>query len=135
MNFRLLKDEETEQIMPDLFKEIFKLDSWFLLFPMVVIAEECGEIIGFGSGNAANRLRFYFQYCAILPKYKGKGMAKELLNGAMRYLNYRFYSTLTPNDNTAAIRSVLSCGFKIVGTRQDEGGNLLVEWLKDMENK
>lgn len=84
-----------------------KVFCWFLY-------SENGEIAGYCSGYKLKQY-FYLSRCGIMPKYRGKGMQKKLIQERIekaKDLNLAGLVTYTNNENIASIKNLQSFGFE-----------------------
>ena len=132
MELILLDVEQNEKLAPQLFERVFSHHLDKGIFPVTVAVKERKIFVGFLSGYPTSRDEFHIQYAGLLPGYRGRGLAKQLFWDTLVLLGYKCYTTITHNQNHDVIFTLLKSGFRIVGTCQDTGGNLLIEWLKEM---
>jgi len=131
MEYRLV--ETTKEEFDGLHKLVFGNIDPNMHPPIVIVAMQDKELIGFISGYFHNLNTFYIQALGIVPAHQKKGHARffkeataAILEGDVRYL----MGWINAKDNVT-LRIALSNGFHIMGTRTTTKGKLLVEIIKE----
>jgi|GEM_PF-5111977 ribosomal protein S18 acetylase RimI-like enzyme len=93
----------------------------------VLLAETAGEIAGFCTydEDAARMLNVgIIALLTVAPEFRGQGIARALVSGAMDMMNTRWIVTSTQVENIASQRTFTGLGFKPIAAR-----HILHGWL------
>lgn len=93
--------------------------------PMALTARDGDRVVGFKLGYERTREEFYSWLGGVLPDYRRRGIAAELLKRQHAWCVDTGYPTVTTevvNRNVAMLKLNLDHGFMIVGTRADDNG-------------
>lgn len=132
---RLLTENEMVTVYPSLLEECFGVRGTAEGVSRVgVIEDENGEIKSFMAGYFHNDHEFYIKLAGVMPcarSVKGKP-AQRYLNAGMKFFGARFYTTRHLFGDTASQRVLADTKFLVHGTQTDTGGNVWIQWIKDM---
>lgn len=93
--------------------------------PALSVASVDGEMVGFKLGFSDVPLRFYSTTGAVKDSFRGKGVAKQLMEEQHRWCReneFKIVRTETKNTFAAMISLNLKSGFQIIGTYTDHRG-------------
>lgn len=90
----------------------------------VQVAQCGGTLIGFKFGHGISSRRYLSWLGGVSPDYRGKGVARELMQRQHDWLSQKQYAgveTSAANNNLAMIQLNLQFGFEIIGSYYRHG--------------
>lgn len=95
----------------------------------VFIAEDGSKLIGYQVGYATAYNRYYNWLNGVIPEYRRRGIAKELMRYQYEWLQGSHYKSLEvqiEQHNTPMIQLSLDCGFNISGFYEKDDSPYLI---------
>lgn len=87
------------------------------------------KAVGFKMGYKEDKWNFYSWIGAVLPEYRGLGIAKDLMNTQHEWCRKQGYSkiqTKTQNHYKEMLLLNLKSGFEVIGTHTSEKGGIKI---------
>lgn len=85
---------------------------------LILVAKDAGEIVGFKMGYAKSKTEFYSWLGAVVPKRRGKGVAKSLLIAQEHWAKKQGFATISvisKNVFPAMLKMLISQDYLITG--------------------
>lgn len=132
---RVLTGQEIQTVYPQLFRESFGREDNIQAPSVVAVTKKGNEISSFISGYWQDKKQFYIQYAAVLPKFRNpkRNIIIRSALAIMEFIGAQSYYTVTLNTDFVTMKILLALKFSPIGIRQDTGGQLWLEWIKQME--
>jgi hypothetical protein len=114
----------------DLFQQVFPGKEPDYPRDVYMMGEE-GKYIGFLSGYPLDPCTWYLSFCGFLPSEQKKRVNIRRTYEAINTIHNDVQGILTfiSNKNLEMLKVALSVEFKVIGFRNDSGGNAWVELL------
>ena len=132
-------DEETAEQIEQIYQRVFDPEEPLALAdrpiwqesrsPHLVVGRVEDRVVGFKIGYERKPGRFYSWLGGVIPEFRRRGIATELLIRQHRWAarqGYRLVRTKTTNDWKPMLQLNLSQGFDVVGTELDPEGQLSI---------
>ena len=119
-----------------LYGVVFGDEDLFQAPSTVYLGYEGDECIGFTAGYLRNLNTFYMQYMGIIPEKRHGRNGVKYFKAILDELDkeYPYLEGAIWNGNIVALKMALKYGFKVIGTRVNTYGKLLVEILRENPN-
>ncbi len=93
--------------------------------PSLFVAMDDSNVVGFKAGYALDRTRYYSWLGGVLPRYRRRGIAKELMRRQHQWASsggYHKLETRAKNRWREMVILNLKAGFDIIGSCTDDNG-------------
>jgi len=117
------------EVYPKIYREVFG-EEYRVLPHNLIVTGSLKDPIGYMCGFWMSENKFYIQDAGVLPKHRNKGLLRQFHHIVESIKGCKLY-TMTSNQNVISMKTLLSSGFKPVGSRIGEDSVFYIDWMKE----